>query len=122
MNTRLSHDRAAQILFPSLPVRPLDGYHHRRALGRQMGSLWARLRNSGLLWLLCAMPGQIGPGIDARVLQNQCDSLVFQYVLRTDMASVRVLVAAAPGRADELGSIRVSRPLSVPRAWPATMS
>jgi hypothetical protein len=49
-----------------------------------------------------ATPGQSAQGIDARVLQNQCDSLVFQYVLRADMARVRVPAAAAPGRADEL--------------------
>ena len=55
----------------------------------------------------CAPHSQIAHGIDARVLDGQSRSLapgsfVFQYVLRADMARVRVPRAETPSRADGL--------------------
>lgn len=49
-----------------------------------------------------AMPGEIAYGIDARVLQRQTDSLIFQYVLRADMSRVRVPPFKPASRADGL--------------------
>jgi len=49
-----------------------------------------------------ATPGQLVCRIEARVLPKQSEWLVLQYVLRADMARVRVPKAARPGRADEL--------------------
>ena len=49
-----------------------------------------------------ATPSPMAHGIAARVFQKEPALLVFQYVLRADMARVRVPKPEAPGRADDL--------------------